>query len=109
MLIGKPLFQGDSTLDQLVEIVKILGTPTQEQVHAMNQNYLEFRFPYIPPLSWTQVLGANCPPEAADLLSKILVFKPGDRLKSIEICAHPFFDELRENPNGKLENGAFVI
>ena len=28
MLIIRPLFQGDSNIDQLVEIIKLLGCPT---------------------------------------------------------------------------------
>ena len=36
MVLGQPLFPGGSGVDQLVEIVKILGTPTREQVVAMN-------------------------------------------------------------------------
>jgi glycogen synthase kinase 3 beta len=32
LLTGAPLFPGESGVDQLVEIIKILGTPTREQV-----------------------------------------------------------------------------
>lgn len=30
MVLGEPLFPGESAVDQLVEIIKILGTPTLE-------------------------------------------------------------------------------
>jgi glycogen synthase kinase 3 beta len=30
MLLGEPLFPGESATDQLVEIIKILGTPSAE-------------------------------------------------------------------------------
>jgi serine/threonine protein kinase len=36
MLLGRPIFPGESGVDQLVEIIKVLGTPTREEVHAMN-------------------------------------------------------------------------
>lgn len=45
LLLGQPLFPGDSGVDQLVEIIKILGTPTRDQISSMNQNYQEFTFP----------------------------------------------------------------
>ena len=45
MLLGQPLFPGESGVDQLVEIIKVLGTPTKEEIHAMNPNYTEFKFP----------------------------------------------------------------
>ena len=38
---------GDSGVDQLVEIIKVLGTPTKEQIRQMNSNYTEFKFPQI--------------------------------------------------------------
>ena len=30
MIIGDPIFAGDSSVDQLIEIIKILGTPTPQ-------------------------------------------------------------------------------
>ena len=32
---------------QLVEIIKVLGTPTKAQIKAMNKNYTDFKFPQI--------------------------------------------------------------
>lgn len=55
MLIGEPLFPGDSSLDQLVEIIKILGTPTPTQVMQMNPNSDEFKFPNIKAQAWSKV------------------------------------------------------
>jgi len=31
-MLGQPIFPGESGVDQLVEIIKILGTPTKEQI-----------------------------------------------------------------------------
>jgi len=42
-------------VDQLVEIIKVLGTPTREQIREMNPNYTEFKFPQIKPHPWTKV------------------------------------------------------
>lgn len=47
MFLGRPLFPGESGVDQLVEIIKVLGTPTRQEIRAMNKNYTEFRFPQI--------------------------------------------------------------
>ncbi len=55
LLLGTPLFPGDSGIDQLVEIIKILGTPTREEVHAMNPNYTEYKFPQIKGQPWNKV------------------------------------------------------
>lgn len=32
LMLGQPLFPGESGVDQLVEIIKVLGTPTREQI-----------------------------------------------------------------------------
>ena len=47
LLVGQPLFPGESGVDQLVEIIKVLGTPTKDQIHSMNPSYSEFKFPAI--------------------------------------------------------------
>ena len=54
-MLGQPLFPGESGVDQLVEIIKVLGTPTKEQIKAMNQNYVEFKFPQIKAHPWNKV------------------------------------------------------
>lgn len=55
LLLGEPVFPGESAVDQLVEIIKILGTPTFEQVKLMNPSYNEFRFPQIKAHPWNKV------------------------------------------------------
>lgn len=44
------------------------------------------------------------PPEAIELVTKLLVYNPERRLKPLDALCHPYFDELRE-PNAKLPNG----
>jgi glycogen synthase kinase 3 beta len=49
LMIGQPLFPGESGVDQLVEIIKLLGTPTSDQIQTMNPDYREHKFPQIKP------------------------------------------------------------
>ena len=104
LLLGQPIFPGDSGVDQLVEIIKVLGTPTREQIRQMNPNYQEFKFPQIRAHPWNKVFRPRTPPEAIHLASKLLEYTPTSRITPLEACAHAFFDELRE-PNNKLPNG----
>lgn len=104
LLLGQPIFPGDSGVDQLVEIIKVLGTPTREQIRQMNPNYQEFKFPQIRPHPWNKVFRPRTPPEAIALTSKLLEYTPTARITPLEACSHAFFDELRE-PNNKLPNG----
>ena len=55
LLLGQPIFPGASGVDQLVEIIKVLGTPTREQIKEMNPHYTEFKFPQIKPHPWSKV------------------------------------------------------
>lgn len=103
LLVGQPMFPGDSGVDQLVEIIKVLGTPTREEIRAMNPSYTEFKFPQIRAHPWNKVI-RRAPPAATDLLSRVMVYTPTDRLTPLQACAHPFFDELRK-PSTRLPNG----
>lgn len=76
LLLGQPLFPGESGVDQLVEIIKVLGTPQREEIEAMNPNYTEFQFPQIKAHSWNKIFRSRTPPEAIDLLEKMLVYDP---------------------------------
>ncbi|XP_020244297.1 shaggy-related protein kinase eta-like isoform X2 [Asparagus officinalis] len=104
LILGQPLFPGESGVDQLVEIIKVIGTPTREEIECMNPNYTDFKFPQIKARPWHQIFPKRMPAESVDFLSKLLQYSPNLRCTALEACAHPFFDELR-NPNARLPNG----
>lgn len=104
LMLGQPIFPGESGVDQLVEIIKVLGTPTREEIKCMNPNYTDFKFPQIKAHPWHKIFHKRMAPEAVDLVSRLLQYSPSLRFTSIEACAHPFFDELRD-PNTRLPNG----
>uniref|UniRef100_A0AAQ4QXT2 [tau protein] kinase n=1 Tax=Gasterosteus aculeatus aculeatus TaxID=481459 RepID=A0AAQ4QXT2_GASAC len=104
LLLGQPIFPGDSGVDQLVEIIKVLGTPTREQIREMNPNYTEFKFPQIKAHPWTKVFKPRTPPEAIALCSRLLEYTPASRFSPLEACSHAFFEELRQ-PNTRLPSG----
>lgn len=95
LMLGQPLFPGESGIDQLVEIIKVLGTPTREQIRTMNPNYMEHKFPQIKPHPFSKVF-RKADNEAIDLIAKLLEYTPTERLGAIDAMVHPFFDELRK-------------
>ncbi|PWZ33124.1 hypothetical protein Zm00014a_028341 [Zea mays] len=107
LMLGQPLFPGESGVDQLVEIIKVLGTPTREEIKCMNPNCTEFKFPQIKAHPWHKVFNKRMPPEAVDLVSRLLQYSPNLRCTAVEALVHPFFDELRD-PNTRLPNGRFL-
>lgn len=96
LMLGQPLFPGESGVDQLVEIIKVLGTPTRTQIEAMNPNYTEFKFPQIKAHPWAKVFRPRTPQEALDLITVLLDYTPTFRILPMEALVHPFFDELRQ-------------
>lgn len=105
LMRGAPLFAGETGIDQLIEIIKVIGTPTSEQVRSMNPSYMEHRFPQIKPKELPAVLRYDLLPSGVDLLERILVYNPAERITAVDALVHPYFDELRE-PNTKLPTGA---
>merc|ERR1719216_700299 len=87
LMLGQPIFPGDSGVDQLVEIIKVLGTPTREQIKEMNPNYTEFKFPQIKAHPWQKVFRARTSPEAIDLVSRLLEYTPSARITPLQACA----------------------
>lgn len=104
ILLGKPLFPGESAVDQLVEIIKVLGTPSREQILDMNPNYTEYRFPEIRQQPWAKVFGPKTSKDTVDFISTLLVYSPSQRPNAYQALMHPFFDQLRD-PNTRLPNG----
>jgi len=107
LFLGRPLFPGESGVDQLVEIIKALGAPTKEQVTAMNKAYPSYNFPEIKRSPWSKIFakGVQPPEDALDFLSKVLIYTPSERLTAIELLTHPWFAPLRD-PALRLPNGA---
>ncbi|KAF0711941.1 Aste57867_4963 [Aphanomyces stellatus] len=96
LLLAEPLFPGESGVDQLLNIIKVVGTPTRAELEAMNPRHTDFRLPRVRP-RWTQVFSPDwCPPDALDLLQKMLVYTPTERLHPLVAAAHPFFHDLRQ-------------
>merc|ERR1712137_499641 len=96
MLQGRPLFPGENGVDQLVEIVKVLGSPSRRQVLAMNPQYFNFSFPNIKQCSWLTVFRKTVSSDFISLLQAFLEYDPEARVKPLEACAHRCFDDLRD-------------
>jgi len=94
----EPLFVGEDALAVLVEIIKVLGTPTEEDIMEMNDDYNQTRnFPSINSPPWHRVFNNDTPESAQNLISLMIQYKPNSRIKPMEALAHSFFDDLRGN------------
>ncbi|NXR03419.1 MK15 kinase, partial [Sagittarius serpentarius] len=93
LLLGKPLFPGTSTVNQIEQILRVIPAPSPEDILAMQPDY---RASVINRLSSRQrvtleeILPSSTPLPALDLLKKLLVFNPDKRLTAEEALQHPY-------------------
>ncbi|PVV02219.1 hypothetical protein BB560_003335 [Smittium megazygosporum] len=95
MLSSRPMFPGDSEIDELFKIFRILGTPTEETWPSVNTlpDY-KASFP-----KWHKKtlidLFSKLDEEGSDLLEKMLLYEPSRRITSKEALLHPYFKDIR--------------
>ena len=100
----EPFFQGHDNYDQLVKIAKVLGTDDLYKYVEKYDLTLDTHYSGIlgnyPKKPWNKYVTnenqALCPPEALDLLSKMLVYDHAERITPKEAMLHPYFAELNE-------------
>ena len=56
MLINLPLFDGSNSMGQLIKIIKILGSPTEDDIKGMNLQKLDMDWMYIMPMKMMKIL-----------------------------------------------------
>ncbi|XP_013875245.1 mitogen-activated protein kinase 14A isoform X2 [Austrofundulus limnaeus] len=92
-LTGRPLFPGTDHINQLQQIMRLIGTPPATVINRMlsleARSYIR-SLPSIPKRDFADVfVGAN--PLAVDLLEKMLVLDPEERITAAEALTHPYF------------------
>ncbi|XP_031408802.1 mitogen-activated protein kinase 15 isoform X2 [Meleagris gallopavo] len=93
LLLGKPLFPGTSTINQIEQILRVIPAPSSEDIMAMQSDY---RASIIDGMSsrqrvtFEEILPSSTPLPALDLLKKLLVFNPDKRLTAEEALQHPY-------------------
>lgn len=98
LLTKAPFFWGDSEIDQLFKIFRVLGTPN-EKVWPGVSKLKDFKktFPNWGPTNYTSgIPGLDA--AGVDLLQKMLVYDPACRITAKEALAHPYFNDVRAQP-----------
>eukprot|EP00850_Spirogloea_muscicola_P005207 SM000023S07663 [mRNA] locus=s23:710938:713149:+ [translate_table: standard] len=88
-----PLFPGDSELQQLLHIFKVLGTPKENTWPGVSRLRDWHEFPQWQPQDLTEVV-KGLDPAGIDLLKKMLEYDPSQRVSAKEALRHPYFDDL---------------
>jgi len=97
LFLRKPLLSGDSEIDQLFRIFKLLGTPNEETWPGIT-SFSEYKmtFPKWVTGSLASVPALKEDPLALDLVQRMLVYDPSRRISARDALKHPYFDELNK-------------
>ncbi|XP_041852361.1 mitogen-activated protein kinase 12 [Melanotaenia boesemani] len=99
MLQGKPLFKGSDHLDQLTQIMKITGTPTQEFISKLESEDAKSYIRSLPKVDKKdlQKVCSTSNPQAVSVLERMLLLDPESRVTAAEALVLPYFAEFRES------------
>ncbi|TMW69717.1 hypothetical protein Poli38472_001873 [Pythium oligandrum] len=94
MVNKQPLFPGDSEIDELFRIFRVLGTPDENSWPGVS-NLPDYKttFPKWRPQQLAKVV-PGLDHVGLDLLSRLLVFEPSRRISARAAMAHPWFNDL---------------
>jgi serine/threonine protein kinase len=101
MVIGRPLFKGDSEIDQLHHVFRVLGLPNESDRRNMGDIS---GFSLDEPITLQIALNVDNP-FLIDIISKMLLYDPAKRLSVADALNHPFFDSVPETVKDKCWPG----
>ncbi|XP_036001046.1 mitogen-activated protein kinase 15 [Fundulus heteroclitus] len=93
MLLGRALFPGTSTINQIEKIMSAIAHPSPEDILAIKSEYgssVIQRMLLKPQVPLEDLLQPSVPPDALDLLKRLLVFNPDKRLTAEQGLQHPY-------------------
>lgn len=102
LFLGRPIFLGKSETDQMMKVFKVLGKPKIETWPSITDSQKEIydqlpRFPDFTPTGFAFIKNEH--PEfdenAFDLINKMLVLNPVQRLTARQILSHCWFKGVR--------------
>ena len=104
MLLGKPLFPGNSTMNQLERVLEVVGKPSAEDLAAARSPFAATMIDSLPALRSRPLkdLFPGAHPDAVDLIMRCMTFNPDKRISAYEALRHryvaAFHDAAEEHP-----------
>ena len=99
LVSGRPLFPGSSTMDQLERIVAYTGPLSDSQIESMGSNFTQTmlsNLSYSRPKFTLEEKLPDAPPDAIDLIKKLISLDPEDRPSAAECLEHPYVAQFHK-------------
>ncbi|NWR39342.1 MK15 kinase, partial [Tachuris rubrigastra] len=97
MLLGKPLFPGTSTMNQIEQILRVIPAPSPEDILSLQSEYKASVINHMSSrqrVTFEEIFPSSTPLPALDLLKKLLIFNPDKRLTAEEALQHPYVNRF---------------
>jgi protein kinase len=92
LYIQRPLFNGNSEVDQLFKISSVLGTPEGWREGDELASRMNYKWPPTTKMGLKSIIhGASA--EGLDLMESLLTYEPGRRITAANALRHPFFSK----------------
>eukprot|EP00760_Papus_ankaliazontas_P035062 PhM_4_TR7601/c0_g1_i2/m.59891/K19603/MAPK15; mitogen-activated protein kinase 15 len=103
MLLGKPIFPGTSTMNQLERIIALIGKPSASDIASISSPYANTMLDNMSKIvsKTFEEMFPRASPDAIDLMRRLLQFNPKKRLSAQEALTHPYvamFHNAAEEP-----------
>jgi len=99
LLLGKPVFPGTSTLNQLDRVMELIGRPSQDDIDAIDCPLAQTMLESLPPTKPKRLRDVfpTASDDSLDLLKNLLHFNPHKRLTAEQALRHPYVSQFH-NP-----------
>lgn len=111
LVSGKPLFPGNSTMDQLERVIAYTGPPKKSDIESMGSSFTQTM---LSNLTYTKARFSlkdklnEAPVDAIDLVSKLIIFDPQKRFTAEQCLEHPYVAQFH-NPAKEITASKKIV
>jgi mitogen-activated protein kinase 15 len=112
LVSGRPLFPGESTMDQLERVIAFTGPPSPAAIESMGSSFTQTmlsNLSYTKPRLVLEEKLEGAPPEAVDLVRHLICFNPADRYTAEQCLEHPFVQQFHDLDKEKAAARAITL